>query len=168
METLQNLADQPGPPDNLLVNPEIKNYLAEAARWARFIGIVGYVFTGLLVVGAFFVGAFMNFIAKNAPADASNAPFNSGVFSVVMGIYFLLIALIYYFPSRYLHQFGVNTLKALHQHEQISFTQAFSRLKSFFKFFGVFTLIVLVLYGVGLLFLLVFGTMMGNSTQGIN
>ena len=166
MESYEIPAREPDSLNNLLVNPEIKNYLAEAARWARFIGIVGYVFTGLLVVGSFFVGAFMNFMANRAPATEGPNPFSSGVFSVVMGAYFLVIALIYYFPSRYLHQFGVKTLKALHHHEQISFTQAFSRLKSFFKFFGVFTLVVLVLYGLGLLFLLVFGTMMGNAGQG--
>ena len=168
METYEITTSQSDPLNNLSVNLEIKNYLAEAARWARFIGIVGYVFTGLLVVGAFFVGAFMNFMAEKAPQDGGPNPFASGVFSVVMGAYFLVIALIYYFPSRYLHQFGVNTIKALHHHEQISFTQAFSRLKSFFKFFGVFTLVVLVLYGLGLLFLLVFGTMMENAGQGIN
>jgi len=168
MEPHEIPAREPDPLNNLLVNPEIKNYLSEAARWARFIGIVGYVFTGLLTVGSFFVGAFMNHMAKNAPANGGQNPFASGVFSVVMGAYFLVIALIYYFPSRYLHQFGVNTLNALHNHEQISFTQAFSRLKSFFKFFGVFTLVVLVLYGVSLLFLLVFGTLFGNAGQGAN
>ena len=50
--------------------------------------------------------------------------------------------------------------------QQISFNLAFSRLKSFFKFFGVFTLIVLVLYGMGLLFFFVFGVFMGNVGQG--
>ena len=166
MENHEIPAREPDPLNNLTVDPEIKNYLSETARWARFMGIVGYVFTGLLVIGAFFAGAFMNFMAKNAPDNGGPNPFSSGVFSIVMGAYFFLIALIYYFPSRYLHQFGVNTLNALHHNEQISFTQAFSRLKSFFKFFGVFTLIVLVLYGLGLLFFLVFGTMMGNSAQG--
>ena len=163
MENHEIPAREPDPLNKLSVDPEIKNYLAEAARWARFIGIVGYVFVGLLVIGAFFAGAFMNFMAQKAPQQTGENPFSSGVFSIVMGVYFLLIALIYYFPSRYLHQFGVNTLRALHQHEQISFTQGFSRLKSFFKFFGVFTLVVLVFYGLGLLFLLIFGTMMGNA-----
>lgn len=154
------------PADNLLVNPEIKNYLLEAAKWARFMGLIGYVFVGFLALVAIFAGTFMNYMVRHTPAAATNSPVGSGVFTIAMGGYFLLIALLYYFPSRYLHQFGVKTLVALHQNQQISFTQAFSRLKSFFKFFGVLTLVILVLYGLGLLFFLVFGFLTGNAGQG--
>src|SRR6478735_2092074 len=166
MENYETPVISPDPLNNLTVEPEIKNYLLEAAKWARFMGIVGYVFVGLLVIGAFFVGAFMRFLAKTSPAEAANNPANSGVFAIVMGAYFIIIALIYYFPSRYLHQFGVNTILALRHNEQISFTQAFSRLISFFKFFGILTLIVLVFYGIWLVFFLVFGTMMSNAGHG--
>ena len=166
MENPELTSFAPEPENNLLVNPEIKNYLLEAAKWARFMGLVGYVFVGFLALGAIFASTFMHFMTRNLAQEITNNPFSSGVFTVVMGAYFLLIALIYYFPSRYLHQFGVKTLHALHHHQQISFNQAFSRLKSFFKFFGVFTLIVLVLYGMGLLFFFVFGVFMGNVGQG--
>ncbi len=162
MENPEIPARTPDPLNDLTVNPDIKNYLAETAKWAKFMGIVGYVFVGLLVVGAFFVGAFMNFITRNAPN--ADTPFNSAAFSIAMGAYFLVIALIYYFPSRYLHQFGVNTQQALRRNEQFSFTQAFSRLKSFFKFFGVLTLVVLVLYGLAMVFLIIAGVFIGGGS----
>lgn len=168
MENYEQPVTAPDPLNNLAVNPEIKNYLIEAAKWARFMGLVGYVFVGLLVVGAFSVSAFMNFVSKRSPTGLAENPAASTAFTVAMGAYFLVIALVYYFPSRYLHQFGVKTILALRHNEQISFTHAFSQLKSFFKFFGILTLIVLVFYGLGLLFLIVFGVFMANPQTSAN
>ena len=166
METWENPSDQPVAGASLPLDPETKNYLFEAAKWAKFMGIVGYVFIGFMVLGAFFIGTFMSFLTRNATPQTTDSPFNSGMFSIVMGVYFLLIALLYYFPTRYLHQFGVKTQLALRTHEQFDFSEAFSKLKSFFKFFGILTIIMLVLYGAALLFMVVFGALMGNATQG--
>jgi hypothetical protein len=118
---------------------------------------VGFVVVGCLVIGAFFAGTFLNYMNRQQMNGNAENPYNSSAFSIGMAIYFLLIALLYFFPSLYLFQFANKTRLALHNNEQIDFTAAFSRLKSFFKFFGILTAVILVLYGGAMIMLMVFG-----------
>ncbi|MBK0401673.1 hypothetical protein I5M27_01670 [Adhaeribacter sp. BT258] len=162
MENYETAAATPLPEETLQVNAPIKNYLSESAKWARFLGIVGFTFVGFMVVGAFFMGTFMNFLGRNQTYEAGDNPFASGAASLAMAGYILLLALLYFFPSLYLYQFGTKTQNALRRNEQFDLTAAFSRLKSFFKFFGILTAVFLVLYGAGLLMMLVFGAFMNG------
>lgn len=43
------------PSQELNISEEIKFFLKETARWGKFLGIVGFVFTGLIVIAAFFM-----------------------------------------------------------------------------------------------------------------
>ena len=163
MENYDTTTATPLPEETLQLNAPIKNYLSEAAKWARFLGIVGFVFVGFMVIGAVFMGTFMNFMGRSQMPESGDNPFASGAASLAMAGYILLLALLYFFPSLYLYQFGLKTQNALRQNEQFDLTAAFARLKSFFKFFGILTAIILVLYGAGLLMMLVFGAFMNRG-----
>jgi len=163
MENFDEYSETPAPAETLTVNPEIKNHLSEAAKWAKFLGIVGFVLVGFMVIAAFFAGTFFSFIGRNQTYQNGVNPFESGAFSVAMAVYFLLIALLYFFPSLYMYQFGAKTQNALRNNDQFDFTAAFSRLKSFLKFFGILTAIFLVLYGAAVIMMLVFGAFLGTS-----
>ena len=163
MENFDNDSETSIPAETLHVDPKIKNYLSESAKWAKFLGIVGFILVGFLVLGAFFAGAFINFMNLNERNGSGENPLNSGAFSIGMAIYFLLIALLYFFPSLYLYQFGTKTRQALYNNEQPDFQMAFSRLKSFFKFFGILTAVMLVMYAVAMIMMLIFGAFFGKT-----
>src|SRR5690606_9055504 len=73
-------------------------------------------------------------------------PGAGGLVGGAIGVIYILLGLLYYFPARYLYGFSVSTREAIDHHDQESMVNAFSKLKSFFKFWGIFAVVVLVFY----------------------
>jgi len=135
--------NQPG----LSINPEIKHYLRETAGWGKFLGILGFVFIGLMLL--VLVG-FVLFYSSFLPSGAY--PFATGTtMSILMTVYFLFLAALYFFPSWYIYQFATKTKTALLYNQEADLIGAFSRLKSFLKFWGILIIILLAFYGLALL-----------------
>lgn len=121
------------------VNSEIRNYLKETAKWAKFISIVGLIFTALLIIG-FLAGGMM---AGDLMSQAFGAPAGMGIYIVF--VYVIMFAL-YIFPLLYLYKFADKTNKALASDNEAVLTEAFKNLKSLYKFMGIFMAIILGLY----------------------
>ena len=124
--------------EQLTLNGRSKSFIRETAKWAKFLSIVGFVGMGLLLIGSFFVGN----IYKDLP-QAQMLPFDMSIF---MTVYFIVIALIYFFPIYYLYQFSIKMKTALLTKNDDTLSDAFEVLKSHYKFIGVFTIIILSLY----------------------
>lgn len=133
METLDNNVKS----TELSLNSKINNFLLETAKWAKFLAIVGFVFLGLLVLGALFM--------IGAGASVSRLPGLAGV-PILVGVTYLLMALLYYFPTRYLYNFAVKMKMAIQNSQQNNLEDAFENLKSLFKFTGIFTIVILSIY----------------------
>lgn len=133
---------EPRPPE-LQVTAPMKNYLLQTAKWARFLAILGFIIIGLLVVGAFTFGTFMNSLMTNFPDSGTRMPGGSSVF---MTVYLLILAAISFYPTLYLYQFATKTKVAILYGDDTHLTFAFSRLKSFFKFWGILIIIFFVFY----------------------
>lgn len=121
-----------------------KAYLSEAARWARFLGIVGFIFIGLFVIMALFMGSMFSSMPGMEGAGALGGGFITAIY--------LVFAAIYFFPTLYLYRFGTRTKVALANYDTDGLTDGLGNLKSTFKFMGILTIIMLGLYG--LLFLI--------------
>ena len=113
-------------------------YLKEAAKWGKFLAIVGFVVVGLIAVGSLFMGT----IFSNLPQGDMPLPFPSSILTVM----YLLMALLYFFPTLYLYQFSTKTLEAIARKEDNLLENGLEKLKSLFKFMGVLTVIVLGFY----------------------
>jgi hypothetical protein len=143
----QNLFD-------LQVDQEVSGYLAETAKWAKFLSIVGFVMTGLMVILSFFAGAIMTFYASAMGAgEAGMPPMAGGFFTVI----YLLFALLIFFPYLYLYNFANKMQAALRSSNQEELTKSFANLKSCFKFVGVLTLICLAFYALAFVIGLIAG-----------
>jgi hypothetical protein len=59
----------------------------------------------------------------------------------------VLFAAIYFFPVYYLYQYATKTSAALHSKNKQQLTDGLENLKSHHKFLGIFTLILVSLYG---------------------
>jgi len=158
--TFDNLSDQSTSPQPVIISAEIKNYLSETAKWGRFLGIMGFIAVGLMVIFGLFFGTFMS---RFQPAGLDRPNPMSGAGGVVMAIYFMLIGLLYFFPSLYLYQFAVKTKNALQHNDALDYSMAFSRLKSFFKFWGIFTIVALSFYVLALIGIGMFAVFMKHN-----
>lgn len=138
-ELMEPLAGEPA----ITLDHEAQAYLKEAGRWASFLGIVGFVFCAIIAICSFFAGAILsagNFGTSNPLASMA------GMGGIMLTIVYLLIALFYFFFSLYLYQFGNRIKQGINFTDNLHVTNAFSKLKSFFKLWGITTIVVLGLY----------------------
>jgi|SRR5690606_8817199 len=137
----------------LVIDREIRLFLMETVKWGKFLAILGFVmaaFIGLIGIGFMFFGSA---ITSQLPQEFA--------FGGLLGFMYLLFGLLYYFPSKYLYDFSSYTRQALSIHDQESLVYAFSRLKSFYKFWGILTLLMIIVYIVVIVFAVMAGIVAG-------
>lgn len=118
--------------DQLKINNSIKENLMTAAKWARFLAIIGFVFTG-------FMGIASLFVLVTAMA--------SGIGMLMfMAVVYIGLTVVMIFPALYLIRFAGSTEKGLSSSKQGEFDYGIQNLKSLFKFTGIYTIVVIVLY----------------------
>jgi len=120
---------------------EINDYLLQTSKWGKFLAIVGFVGMGLIMFLAIFV--IVGF-SKFSETYGGGIPTS-------FGYVYLLLGLVYFFPINYLYQFSVKIKRGLQSNDSSTITSGFENLKSLFKFMGVFTLVILSMYGLILL-----------------
>lgn len=120
----------------LNVTAQSRDFLLYASKWANFLAILGFIGLGLMVLGgvlAIVVGSSFGRIA---------GPFQFGF----LGLIYLIMAALYFFPTMYLFKFASKMKNALAKSNQDDLDLGFENLKSFFKFIGMFTIILIGLY----------------------
>lgn len=118
-----------------------KANLAEAAKWAKFLGIIGIVVLGLLFlagIAMFFLGST---VLQQSP-ELQTIPFGG---ALVGGIY-LLSGLLYVYPTWAMFKFGSLMRAAVQTNNQATLNRALGYLKGFFKYLGILTVIIIAIY----------------------
>ncbi|WP_421920241.1 DUF5362 family protein [Marinifilum sp.] len=128
-------------------------YLNETRKWTIFLSILGFIFLGLLVVASLFMSTIYNLIV---PGEMPFPGMGAGV-----GIFYLLMGLLYFFPIYYLYKFSTYSKKAIYNEDKDQLSLAFRYLKSHYKFIGVFTIVMLSIYILIFLVALVVGGFAG-------
>ena len=131
------------------IDQSSRAHLAEAAKWAKFLAIVGFVMCGLIIVLSFFIGTLFT-TSMSRYGDSSS--FGSGL-GIIMTIVYLSFGVLYFFPCLFLFRFANNMIVALNSNEQITLNRSFQNLKIMFRYVGILTIIVLALY----IFAFIFG-----------
>jgi len=134
---------------DLKITAESVSYLASAAKWAKFLAIVGFVFVGLFVIIAIISGAMMSSI--------SSIYGGSGISGAALMVIYLLIALIYFFPVLYGFKFATNLQSAIESNNTPSLTESFKYLNKYCQFMGILMIIALVLIGISILLAIIGG-----------
>ncbi len=128
--------------NDLQLSPQSQSYLAESAKWGKFLAIMGFILCGFMIIVAFFIPAFLT---QLPPYNTMPSAFSSGM-KVGMTIVYLLLALLFFFPCFYLYKFSVKMQSAVQVESQENFDESLMNLKSMFKFYGIFTIIILSFY----------------------
>jgi hypothetical protein len=125
--------------DSFEFDQDINSYLRETAKWAKLLGILGFVAIGFLVLFSFFVKGIFEMLPET---NMQQIPTSA------LSIVYFVLAGIYFFPVNYLYQFGKNMRLSLETEDQELFKGALKNLKSHYKFIGMFALVIVSLYGV--------------------
>lgn len=140
----------------LSIDPTSKLHLGEAARWAKFLAIVGFVMCAIIVVVGIFASTFLSGMMSGYGGAYSDAA-TSGM-GTVLAVVYVIIALVYFFPCLFLFRFASKMKEAIATNEQTTLNVSFQNLKAMFRFIGILTVLFLVLW-----VLLILSTMVGAA-----
>jgi hypothetical protein len=140
----------------LLISDTSKVNLLIAARWAKFLSIVGFVTCVIMLIISFFMGAIFSSAnpMKGFPTSggALSPSLASGHFlSYVMTGFYIVFSILYFFPTLYLYRFATKLKLALIHVDQDNLDGSFLNISKMFRFIGICTLILLILYAVVIL-----------------
>lgn len=152
---MQNIEEQEETIDQsqLIITEEIRSYIYDVAKWANFIAIVGFVIASFMLLAALTVGAALNTNPELGKMLGAMQNIGTGAITFVFIAYGLAI----FYPSFLLFKYASKAKQGVLYGEQESLNDAFSKLKSLFKYWGV-----LVIIFIGLNLLSVFAKLFGG------
>ncbi len=130
--------------NDLVISSITQSNLLSSAKWAKFLAIVGFIFIAIMVLGGLFAQTLLSYSSSATSAY-------SGDLIKYMGIVYVVFAVILFFPCLYLFKFSNKMQEAVRTSSQESVDTAFINLKSMFKFYGIFTIIILIVYALALI-----------------
>lgn len=113
--------------------------LRKTKPWVRFMSVIMFIASAFMALG----GAFM------MAAGAVGSPGISGAF---VGIVYVVMAVLYIIPAVFLWRYADRIGSFLLQRTPVALTHALEAQKSFWKFVGILTLIVICLYALMAIF----------------
>ncbi len=133
----------------LTLSSDARAFLFETSRWAQFLAILGFVAAGFMALTG------LGIMALGGAMAQSFAQF--GFPPALFGLFYIVLAVIYIFPSMYLYQFATKGKQALQGSNSALLTESLGGLKSTFKFYGIFAIAVIGLYFLAILIGIVAG-----------
>ncbi|WP_214070162.1 DUF5362 family protein [Mucilaginibacter sp. dw_454] len=141
-ETFTTEPQTPEQPQGIILLQDAQSYLLSAGKWARFLGILGFIGTGFITLYALFFGTLMSAMSSFSPTPLSTM----GAIPVGFIIfYFILIGVFYFFVSLYIYQFGSRVRDGIMLASSITVTDGLGKLKSAFKLIGIMTIVFMIL-----------------------
>lgn len=128
--------------NQLLVTENMRSYFYDMAKWANFLGILGFVFSGLMLLMALSAGALTSVMGA-----MSNAGMYGQLGTGVLTTVFVFYAVMFLYPSLMLFLYAKKAKQGVLYGDQNSLEESISKLKSFFKFYGVLAIIFICFYG---------------------
>ncbi len=141
MNDLPNLIE-----NDLVIDNVSRGHLAETATWGKFLGIVGFVYSLLVAVGAIFAGSILTKLSGGIESSGERMLAGGSV-----AIIYLVLAGVIFFMSLYLFRFSKNIQLALLTNDQPSLATSLKNLKIYFRFAGIITAIALIFTFLGVI-----------------
>ncbi len=131
----------------LELDHDIKGFLKEISTWSYFLSILGFIGIGIMILFGVFFGAFMG-----RSMGGINPYQNLGFSMGYLGLIYVVIGIMYFFPVYYLFNFSKKMKNALKANNNNEFKMAFSNLKSHYKFMGIFVIVIFSIYALIFIF----------------
>ena len=127
--------------EELIITDLMKDHLSKMAYWAKLFGVLGFILSALMVILAISMFFFGVDIGDQYGVGA------------MAGFLYIILGIIYFFPSKYIYEFSKQCRIALNTSSQASISDAFDNLASVFTFWGVATVIILGIYALIFIFI---------------
>ena len=127
----------------MTVTESMKSDLLCAAKWAKYLCIVGCVGVAIMLIaslGMIVIGGLLTRVFPNMP------------FGPALGFLYLIIAALYIYPLMKGFQFANATKAACLYNDQYQLARGVTGLKDLIKFTGILTIVVLSIYAIILIF----------------
>ncbi len=133
------------------LSPDDADQLQATAKWARLVAILGFVFLGIMLLIGIIMGAFLGRVmAMKAAMTGQVMPFDPAMFGVFYAVIFLVVVVIYFFPTLFLYQYATRTLRALRGgFDAAQFSKGVGAQRSFFTYIGILMIVLVGLYTLG-------------------
>jgi hypothetical protein len=118
----------------LEVTEDAKAYLKTTATWTSFFAILSFIYVGLMALSGIVVMLGGRFL-----------PSSMGGAGVAIGIVYIIMAIILLIPTLYLYRSSQRTKQALINNDKIILEEAFQNMKSYWKFIGIMTIIIIAI-----------------------
>ncbi len=125
------------------VSEEMLASLRQTKPWVRLFSVIGFLSIALMLFGALSVMAAGLMMSGSEGGDGA-----ATIGLMAMGVVYLLMALVYFFPALYLWQYASAIGRLLGSEEVADLEEALNRQKAFWKFIGI---LVVVMFGLMLL-----------------
>lgn len=134
--------------EELVIDAEAHQHLFETVKWAKFLGIVGFVLSGIIVLIAFFAGSMIGNMSSMQPGFPAES---AGGLGVMISIMYLVGAAINFALSLFMYRFATKTKQALLSTDQVTFNQGLHNLKLLYRVAGIIVIIYLAIVAIALL-----------------
>lgn len=135
--------EQNKPLFDLQIDASGKAHLSEAATWARFLAIIGFIFLVLMVFYGFWMVTMMDSVMGELGGGIYGNDMLSGAGTMIAVLY-LVIAIIYFFPLMFTLRFANKMKQALATNDQVVLNDSLKNLKITLRYLGILTIIALV------------------------
>ncbi|PTR01311.1 hypothetical protein C8P68_101545 [Mucilaginibacter yixingensis] len=154
METNDTLAhDEHHDDHEMVLSQSAQYYLQQAGKWAEFLGVVGFIVCVFMLLGAIGAGSMGSMMANQPGIPAGM----SGIMGPAIGAFYFVFAIVYFIFSLYLYQFGARIKKGIAFINNDYVTEALGKLKSFFKYWGILTIVFMIVYALAIVALIMAG-----------
>lgn len=127
--------------EQIVLSSQSVGFLREIKKWAFFLSILGFIGAGFLFLAGVMMSVIFSVIDIFADIpDKPNFPFG------LIGLLYVALAVVYFFPAYYLYKFTKETGEALIVGDQNHLASAFRFLKKHFKFIGIMAIVMIALY----------------------
>jgi len=129
---------------------ESLGYLNIAAKWTKFLAIMGFIGIGIMLVAGMFVGVIFS-VFNHLPTHTP-LPFPMHWF----GLIYIILGAVYIFPVIYLNNFSNYITKAVTLRETVFLTIALNNLQRHYKFIGIATIVMIASYFIAMVAFVIF------------
>jgi hypothetical protein len=123
--------------NSLQIDTTAHAHLAETAKWANFLAIVGFVLSCIIAIVALFAGTLLGSMSQSF--GNSGSMIGAGFITFI----YLIIAAVYFFMSLFLFRFASKMKTALYSNDQEHLNNSFMNLKNLYKLMGILTIVYL-------------------------
>ena len=149
--------------NDLTVTTISRGFLSETAKWAKLLSILGFIMCGLMAILAFAMPFLMSFMPGNEMMPMGGAAMAKGM-GAMLTVFYLGFAVLLLMPCLYLYRFSTKMKMALMQTDTEVLDTSFSNLKSFFKFYGIMSIVILSIYALIFIFAIIGGALFSSMS----